>query len=313
MIDIALSLAVVALFFVLGRSADTIVSNVRLLAEKLGVRVFMLGILLGGLTSLPELSVGINAAINQHDPLSYGNLIGGLLVLFGLILGGSILLNRKVETDGSWWLIAVVGLGCLLPMLLGLDGVVSTFDGLGLILVYASVLVIVLRRSRPSGGVHIQVTERKELWRHAGAIGLGVVGVLISANLLVRVTLHLLRHFDVPEFVVGLLVFSLGTNLPEIIVTLRSWKRHISELSVSNLIGSVITNTLIVGLLASAKKIQVDRNQEFYVALGMAALLFISVAIFYRTGKGMVRGEGAVLVAIYVAFVVFQIWSTATR
>lgn len=90
------------LFIILGIAADVVVRNIKYIATVLKVRLFAFGIVLGLATSLPELSVGINAMMNEASSLSVGNLLGGIIVIFGLILGTSLIFNRSVETDGSF-------------------------------------------------------------------------------------------------------------------------------------------------------------------------------------------------------------------
>ena len=84
---LGLSAALVILFYLLGKSADLMVLNVRRLGEALGVKIFAFGIVLGFLTSFPEIAVGVNSLLLDIRSLSLGNLFGGILVTFGLILG----------------------------------------------------------------------------------------------------------------------------------------------------------------------------------------------------------------------------------
>jgi len=88
------------LFIALGWSANFAVKNIKYLGAVLKIRLFVFGILLGLITSLPELSLGINATIDNATTLAVGNLLGGIIVMLGLILGASLLLNRKIVTDG---------------------------------------------------------------------------------------------------------------------------------------------------------------------------------------------------------------------
>lgn len=66
------------LFAALGLAADLAVKNIRSIALTLRLKLFSLGIILGIMTTLPELSVGINATIEDAAGLSVGNLMGEL-------------------------------------------------------------------------------------------------------------------------------------------------------------------------------------------------------------------------------------------
>src|SRR5688572_30324040 len=129
------------LFYALGRCADLVVINIRDIGRKLRLPIFFLGLVLGLLTSLPELAIGINALVQDIPSISVGNLLGGSLVLFCLVLGISILLNRKIKTDGKTGsLLPILGY-IFLPLLLGLSGEINFWSGLVLLLLYPTVLL----------------------------------------------------------------------------------------------------------------------------------------------------------------------------
>ncbi len=304
-------LAIGALFFILGKAADIVVVNVRKLGERFGVRLFFLGIILGLLTSLPELSIAINAAAYDVTPLSYGNLLGGIIVLFGLIMGGSIVVNRKISTDGKTESIAPIALFLCLPLLMSLDGSIGFLEGVILIVAYF-ILVFFLHQdsSRETAVFHVHITSAKlakTIFLTAGGIAI----VIASASILMRLSQTLLERYAVPAFIVGTLVFAIGTNLPEIMVTFRSWKRHIKELSLSNLIGSALANVFIIGILASIKTIPVSIDAAYVSLIAIVVLLLAVFLRFYRTGKELTRREGLVLIVMYLVFVGHQLAITA--
>ena len=59
-------LILLALFALLGITADLAVNNIRFIAQSLKLKLFALGIVLGLFTTLPELAVGINANIEDR-------------------------------------------------------------------------------------------------------------------------------------------------------------------------------------------------------------------------------------------------------
>ena len=124
------------LFFVLGRAADLVAERAKDFSLRTGISVASLGLLLGLLTSLPEMSVALNATLRNAPEVSIGNLLGGILVLFGLIHGGSIVLNRRIRTHGSWWLVVLMFLYLSSFAILGLNGVLTRGEGWYLVLCY---------------------------------------------------------------------------------------------------------------------------------------------------------------------------------
>lgn len=299
-------LGLLVLFYALGLCADLVITNIRDIGRKLGLPIFFLGLLLGLLTSLPELGVGINALVQDVPSISVGNLFGGVLVLVCLVLGVSVMLNREIKTDGKtetlWPLLGYIAL----PLLLGLRGYIGFWSGLGLVVLYPAVLVYLYLARDPSS-THSSDSPRSLIIKELILALAGVTGVMLLSNLIVRMTLPILTTFGVPAFLVGLIVYSLGTNLPELIVAIRSWKRNVKELSFSNILGSAITNPALLGAFAVVRELPVRVDFSYFI-LVVATLIALGLFLrFYRTGRKLTRNEGLALIAVYVVFAVFQI------
>lgn len=134
------ALKLLSLFIALGWAANFTVKNIKYLGAVLKVRLFAFGILLGLIISLPELSVGINATIDRATALSVGNLLGGVIVMLGLILGVSLLLNKKIATDGRLASLIPTVLVIFSPILFGVDGKYGLLDGLAMIGLYVGLI-----------------------------------------------------------------------------------------------------------------------------------------------------------------------------
>jgi cation:H+ antiporter len=300
----ALTLALVILFYLLGKSADLVIVNVRRLGEALGVKIFALGIGLGFLTSLPELAVGVNSLLLDIRALSLGNLLGGILVIFGLVLGFSAILNRSIETGAKAGTFLPVVIFIMAPLLLGLDGALSRIDGVAIIIGYALVLWYLLVR-----GPHKKFERHDTIRGIAGKtlfIAIGVAAVLVISHFIIQVTLLLTEDLGISPFAIGVVLFAIGTNLPEIIVAFRSWRRNVEELSLSNLIGSAIANPAIVGIFALVKPFDVEVSPSYYLLLIFTLILLAVLNRFYETDKKLTRAEGIVLVVFYALFIALE-------
>lgn len=299
-----LSVAVIVLFYLLGKSADLVILNVRRLGEALGVKIFALGIALGFLTSLPEMAVGGNALLLDIRQLSLGNLLGGIIVIFGLVLGLSAILNRNIETGAKAGSFLPVVIFIMAPLLLGLDGALTRIDGAAIIVGYALVLWYLLAR-----GPH-EKFERHDTVRGIATkvlfITVGVAAVLVLSHYIIEVTLLLTKGLNISPFVIGIVLFSIGTNLPEIIVAFRSWRRNVEELSLSNLIGSSIANPAIVGIFAIIKPFTAEVGPSYYLLLVFSLILLAVLNRFYETDKKITRLEGVVLVIFYALFIALE-------
>lgn len=306
MITFLTLLGLLVLFYALGLSADLVIKHMRAIGKKLGIPIFVLGLILGLLTSLPELGIGINALAQDVPSVSVGNLLGGVIVLFCLVLGLGIVLNREIKTDGKadilWPILAYMSL----PLLFGLRGYLGFWTGLGLLILYPAVLLYAYlahdgTSSRASDGTRVPIVKELAL------IVLGLIGVIFLSNLIVRMTLPILTTLRVPGFLVGLIVYSIGTNLPELIVTIRAWKNRVRELSFSNILGSAAANAALLGAFAMTQALPVTVDFSYLVTVVTMLLTFGLILHFYKTGKRFTRVEGLVLLAVYAAFVILQL------
>lgn len=294
----------VILFIFLALAADLVVKNVSYLAKVLQIRLFALGIILAIITTLPELSVGINASREGIAGLSVGNILGGVVVIFGLVLGLSLLFNRQVETDGELKSIVPQIAIIFLPLILGSDGVFSLLDGLILILAYLALVYYLYRTSRHflNFGEGIAILEKKKILRAAFFSLVGIILVLLVSGQIVEVTTKILERWQVSRLVVGLLIFSVGTNLPEISIALTSWRKKASELSLSYLLSSAVANVLVLGVLSIINPLVFKINYSYYSLVLFLAVILSLLVIFYRSHKRLDRAEGAVLFLFYLLF-----------
>jgi cation:H+ antiporter len=302
-------LILIMLFAVLGFSANIVVNGIKKIAHKLSIPIFLLGLVLGLLTSLPELSIAVNAAIRGIEEVSVGNLLGGIVVLLALILGLNLILNRKVKTDGKI-MTPLPGFALLLlPLLLGLDGKLGIIDGIILCTGYVGVLIHFYRQNHSiieKPGFSITLYNRKMVKEIALILG-GSLVIVVSSNIMIRLTTDILNQYHISGFLVGLMVFSLGTNLPELVVTITSWRKKVKEVAFSHLLGSAIANPLILGGIALLNPISISVDRSFLLILYFFPILFVMLLFFYRSEKSLSRIEGIFLLLMFLTFGFLQI------
>jgi cation:H+ antiporter len=301
-------LVLLMLFFVLGKAADLIVFNLRRVGEDLGLNLYFLGFVLGAFTSLPELAVGVNAVINNIPEVALGNLLGGVVVIFGLIFGASIVMHRRIETDPNEWLMPVIFAYFLLPVILGANGVIGKGEGALMIGIYLVLLALLMWKNRQTtNNRRLRSISRRDLSVSAFWVLVGVVLLIVLSNVIVDSTLFMLEELGMSLFVIGLIIYAIGTNLPEIIITFRTWTHNAKELSESNLVGSAMANVLIVGVLSFMKPITVQLDWSYTLLAATIAVLVIMLYFFWRSQARFVRKEGWFLISTYAVFLGLQI------
>ena len=294
-------LAIVFLFVLIGRLAGVVVSRARALGTRLGIGTFFLGVLLGLFTSAPEATIAINAAAAQAPSLSSGNLIGGTAVLFGLIAALLAIRAKSLPVHEGISGIAAAAVYLLAPVLLALDGSLSPFDGLVLGAGYFGVLILVYGASRRQGfalpHTHLGNGSSRDILILIAA----VAAIALCAGAVVRLTVPIAVAFGIPELVIGIIAYSLGTNLPELAIAARASNRP-DSLPVATLLGSSLANPFMLGLLALGVEKPLTFDGGFMpVAVAYCAIVILFF-VFARSGRRFVRAEGVLLLATYVIF-----------
>lgn len=130
----------------------------------------------------------------------------------------------------------------------------------------------------------------------------GIAAVLWGADQFTDGACGLARRLKVSELVIGLTVVSLGTSLPEFIVSFMSVLRGSGDMSVGNVMGSNIFNILVItGSAAILRNIDVEKSllqRDIPVCLGASVLLFL----FAVSNGTIARWEGLLLVAFFCAY-----------
>ncbi|PIR98325.1 MAG: hypothetical protein COT88_02320 [Candidatus Colwellbacteria bacterium CG10_big_fil_rev_8_21_14_0_10_41_28] len=298
-LDISL---LILLFAALAIVSNLVVERVKYIASILRVRLFVFGILLGFVTTLPELALGISTIMDDVPSISLGNLIGGPIVMIGLILGSSLFFGRKIGTDGSLKTLLPIALVVFLPILLGLDSRYSLLDGALMIFSYAALLAYLYKANHFDHHPQIKIPKKNRIASSIFISIIGTVGIIVFSNWIVEITLDFLEYVTLGRLAIGLMVFSIGTNLPEISISLISWRKKSSELSLSHLLSSAFTNTLVLGILASTSPIVFVISKTYWVTGFFLMLILGLLLYFYHSEKKMDRREGGVLLLTYVLF-----------
>ena len=117
----------------------------------------------------------------------------------------------------------------------------------------------------------------------------------------------LARRFHLPELLIGATVVSIGTTLPEVMVSTMSALSGHGEIAYGNAIGSVICNAaLIAAITIAVRPGKVDpKTQKMPVLFFFAAAAIYCVAA-YGFGK-FTRPMGFIMLAMFVAYMAANI------
>lgn len=293
----------------LGKSSEWITDSLVSLGIKLRINKFILGLVVLGLaTSAPELLVAVNAIATKVLTLSLGNVLGASFVLLTLVAGLSILLNKQINIFRaiSFKELLIVDIVIAMPAILILDGMLSRIDGITLIVVYGSYLgYMITRKNIVNNTVGLISNNRgKNAAEHIGFLIFGLLIMILAAKYAVDVGVKVALDLGISPLIVGLLAFSVGTNLPELAIAFETRKSYKKYILFGDLLGSSAANSLVIGLVAFFQPFAVSNMSAIYLITLFLVGGLAAFNITALTQSKMIRQEGILLIGIYVLFVV---------
>src|SRR5690606_17928947 len=141
---------------------------------------------------------------------------------------------------------------------------------------------------------------------HAIFFVLGLVTLIVGAELLVRGASRLALSTGISPLVVGLTVVAFGTSAPEMAVSVGASLGGNADLAIGNVVGSNIANILLIlGISALVAPLVVNEQiirQEVPIMIG-ACVIFVAMAL----DGDISRIEAGVLFALVIGYTVFLI------
>lgn len=307
---VLLLLGIVAGLVLLTVAADQFVLGAARVAAALRLSTVVIGaVVIGFGTSAPEMVVSGLAAADGSLDIAVGNIIGSNVANLALVLGVSSMVTPILVDSTTIRREAPLSLGAVL-VFAGLvqDGLTRIEGGiLGLLLTGVLGYIIVTARQEADDELTAEVEEYlDDDALHPGRewlrTGMGLVGTLVAAQLLVYCATELAATIGMKEGFVGLTIVAIGTSLPELATSLQAVRKDETDLIIGNLLGSNIFNSLAVGAVAGL----VGPGPVGDASLtSLGVLLMVAIAIgattAMLTARRVVRWEGAALLTTYIA------------
>jgi cation:H+ antiporter len=249
-------------------------------------------------TSSPELTVAISAAQDGTPEIALGDALGSNIVNIGLVVGIVLLMGVTAATEISRRDAATaLGMALLLFVLL-IDGDVTRYDGALLLATFAVWIVWTTRTALRDRSDIVEAVGERRHGRSVAEAVIGLVCLIAAGRLLVVGAKGIGDDLGVSTFVIGVILVSFGTSLPELATAIISRVRGHAELGVSTALGSNIFNTsFIVGVAAVLAPIEVAAREA--VVSIVAGVTLILVLLVGTKDEALSRWRGAILVGGY--------------
>jgi len=265
-------------------------------------------ILVGFSLALPELFVGMAAALDGKPQMALGTVVGANMANLSLVIGGLAVIASVVPIVGEYMekdLWVTIGLA-LLPFVMLFDGTISRLEGMVLValyFVYAFFLAnekVTLRQQKKNISGH-------ERWGLVVILVLGLVIMAVCSWQLVQVAVGMAAIWGVSWFWMGLLLIAFGTTLPELLLLNFSRKKQKASVVLPDLLASVVMNsTVILGIVAIMTPIILKGSIQRGLS-GMFLVIILGLFwLFTKSKRKLERWEGVVLIGIYLMFIGLQ-------
>ena len=260
-------------------------------------------------TSLPELLVSLNAALNGSPSIAINNVVGSNIANIGLVLGITALIGTiyvdKTFYKFNWPVLMLFSM--LFYYFLSNDNKLSTLEGAILFIGLIVFVISVLRKSsdtEPDDSIdELTVVSNFKIgvWLFIGGAAL-----YFGSDWLVKGAIVIAQEIGVSEAVISVSIIAVGTSVPELAASVMAVVRNEKAISLGNLIGSNIFNIgSVLGLTAMIKPIIVEDplivSRDLIWMLVFAAILLPLAFILKR--HELKKTEGFILVFIYGIFI----------
>lgn len=277
----------------------------------LGLSPFVVGVMIMAVgTSLPELVASLLSVKAGTSEIVAGNVLGAnasnLLFVLGAVSAAArtpriVLGEQYIFIDLHFLLGGTLLLGAMMA-----DGRVTPFDGALLLAAYVLFVVYLVRDGRtPSAEAEASEAgpgKSRSLGRDGAVLLAGGIGIYFGGELTVSSLSDLATTLAISPAVASITILSLGTTLPELVVSVTATRRGRAELAVGNILGSCVFNALAVAGaagVAGGVVVPADLRQFALPFVGAATLFFYLLT----QDKRISRWEGLLLLVLFVYFI----------
>lgn len=138
-------------------------------------------------------------------------------------------------------------------------------------------------------------------------IVIGFILLVKGADFLVDGSSRIAKKFHIPEIVIGLTIVSIGTSLPELLVSITSATKGYSDMSLGNVIGSNICNLLLIlGVSASIRRLKLKKETR-YIEVPLCIAYTLIFIVICNSGNMITRPEAVILLVLFNLFIAYTV------
>ena len=297
-------------FFLLVIGGEFIVRASVALSLRFNISKFVIGMtVVSFATSLPELIVSINAALNNSPSIAINNVVGSNIANIGLVLAliallSNISVNEKsFRRDWSWMFF----LSIMLWLFIITDNELDGFEGFLLITFLVNFVYNVLKKS-DSVELLNDVDDKLKLTSNFKILiwlFISSLTLYFGAEFLVDGAVKFANQINISEAVISVSIVAIGTSIPELAASLVAIAKNEKGISVGNLIGSNIFNIgSVLGITAIIKDIPIAEEiiERDIIWMMVFTVLIMLLAVLPEKNK-ISKYKGLIMLLGYFVFI----------
>jgi len=297
-------------FFLLVVGGEFIVRASVALSLRFNISKFVIGMtVVSFATSLPELIVSINAALNNSPSIAINNVVGSNIANIGLVLAliallSNISVNEKsFRRDWSWMFF----LSIMLWLFIITDNELNGYEGFLLITFLVSFVYNVLKKS-DSIELLNDVDDKLKLTSNFKILVwlfISSLTLYFGAEFLVDGAVKFANQINISEAVISVSIVAIGTSIPELAASLVAIAKNEKGISVGNLIGSNIFNIgSVLGITAIIKDIPIAQEiiERDIIWMIVFTVLIMVLAVLPEKNK-ISKYKGLIMLLGYFVFI----------
>ena len=285
--------------------ADFIIKESERIALHFNISHFVIGATLIAFgTSLPEMAASVMASSQGKSDMAVANVVGSVIFNITLVLGITFTISKTMNPkrdlfslDSAWVIIPLVLFFVMIQ-----DGVIGRFDGALYLLLMVSYLLFLFTSAKEDLADELDEDLANEKFNWGKTVPFLLIGFALTiggAHFVVESGTNIARDFGVSEWIIGIFLISLGTSLPELVVSLVAVKKGNAEMSIGNIIGSNVANfSMVLGAASLVNPLTVDLIATKF---DMMIMVVASIALLFILANKLYNKAGAIFLLIILA------------
>ncbi|MFP4402557.1 MAG: sodium:calcium antiporter [Candidatus Nanoarchaeia archaeon] len=321
---ILFSMLLIFFLYILIKSSDYLVECATIIGKKLNISYFIIGLTIVAIgTSLPELVSVVFGLLFSSTGGEFltGTIIGSniansLLIMSALVLFLHVKLDYLSIQNIVFLTISTVSFSLLLYF----NMINVTISKLFIILFFSYVYLLVISKQSTSSqnseleeelNEHIEHTwlEKQQLSVVVAILVFAAIVLSLSARGIVFSIDELAQLFSIPQFILTFTTLALATSLPEMAVTIQSVRKEQYNLAFGNIIGSNISNILLIGgigmMIATIQNISITIDLLSISSLFLSLILLLLTTLLSSPKRN--KFIAGILFVVYIIIIIVSI------